>query len=105
MNRRLYDQTVYTHGAAVQNLTVLQSWSAWGLGVAQIFFIVNFFWAMKKGEKVGENPWESTTLEWAAPSPPVAHGNFPKPVAAFRGPYEYSVPGKPTDFTPQFVEA
>ena len=39
-------------------------------------------------------------MEWAAPSPP-PHGNFIGPVAAFRGPYEYSVPGSERDFIPQ----
>jgi cytochrome c oxidase subunit 1 len=50
---------------------------------------------------VGDNPWEATTLEWAAPSPP-PHGNFLTPVEVYRGPYEYSVPGEEKDYTPQF---
>jgi cytochrome c oxidase subunit 1 len=70
------------------------------LALAQIPFIINFFMSMKKGEKVGDNPWGSTTIEWAAPSPP-PHGNFVTPPSAYRGPYEYSVPGAETDFTPQ----
>ena len=28
------------------------------LGLAQIPFIINFFWSIKHGEKVGDNPWE-----------------------------------------------
>ena len=71
---------------------VFMSFSAWGLALAQIPFIINFFWSIKHGEKVGDNPWQATTLEWAAPSPP-PHGNFSAPPAAHRGPYEYSVPG------------
>ncbi|MBI2151051.1 MAG: cytochrome C oxidase subunit I, partial [Acidobacteria bacterium] len=47
------------------------------------------------------NPWEATTIEWSAPSPP-PHGNFVSMPQAYRGPYEYSVPGHPTDFLPQF---
>ena len=105
VNRRLYDQTVYTHGAAVQSMTVFQSWCAWGLGVSQLFFIVNFFLSMRSGAKAGANPWDATTLEWATTSPPLGHGNFEHPVAAYRGPYEYSVPGKTADFLPQFTEA
>jgi len=50
------------------------------------------------------NPWQATTLEWAAPSPP-PHGNFVRPVEAFRGPYEYSVPGAPQDYSPQWEGA
>ena len=57
---------------------------------------------MKKGKKVGPNPWNATTLEWtAAPSPPIAHGNYETAPEVFRDPYEYSVPGKSTDFIPQ----
>ncbi len=101
VSRRLYDQTYYLHGQAVQDLTVFQSWSAWVLGLAQIPFIINFFVSLKKGDKVGANPWDSTTLEWAAPSPP-PHGNFTAPPVVYRDPYEYSVPGAKKDYSPQF---
>ena len=48
------------------------------------------------------NPWQATTLEWAAaPSPPIAHGNFVEVPTVYRGPYEYSVPGHEPDFLPQ----
>jgi cytochrome c oxidase subunit 1 len=101
LSRRLYDQTFYTHGAAVHDLTMISSWSAWGLGLAQIFFIVNFFMSIKGGKKVeNDNPWDATTLEWATPTPP-PHGNFIDAPRVYRGPYEYSVPGAATDFTPQ----
>jgi cytochrome c oxidase subunit I len=75
-------------------------WAAVALGIAQIPFIVNLFWSMKHGEKVGDNPWQSTTLEWQTPTPP-PHGNFIHTPTVYRGPYEYSVPGHATDFTPQ----
>jgi cytochrome c oxidase subunit 1 len=76
-------------------------WAAVGLGLAQIPFILNFFWSIKHGKKItSDNPWQSTTLEWQTPTPP-PHGNFDKPMRVYRGPYEYSVPGHATDFTPQ----
>jgi cytochrome c oxidase subunit 1 len=75
-------------------------WAAVALGIAQIPFIVNLFWSIKHGEKVGDNPWNSTTLEWQTPTPP-PHGNFIHTPTVYRGPYEYSVPGHATDFTPQ----
>ncbi len=75
-------------------------WAAVALGIAQIPFILNLFWSIKHGEKVGDNPWHSTTLEWQTPTPP-PHGNFAEPPRIYRGPYEYSVPGHDTDFTPQ----
>jgi cytochrome c oxidase subunit I len=76
------------------------STAAWCLGLAQIPFIINLFVSMKKGKKVGDNPWDATTLEWQTPTPP-PHGNFDKVPVVYRGPYEYSVPGAPRDFTPQ----
>ena len=50
--------------------------------------------------KADDNPWDATTLEWAAPSPP-PHGNFAVTPVAYRGPYEYSLPGREKDFTMQ----
>jgi cytochrome c oxidase subunit I len=100
LNRRLYDPTFYTHGAAIQKLNVLISFSSWLLGAAQLVFIANFFLSLKFGKKANDNPWEATTLEWATPTPP-PHGNFLVEPVAYRGPYEYSVPGMSEDYVPQ----
>ncbi len=107
MHRRWYDggqgwtyaqATVWGQTGFQWNVWI--SVAAWIMGIAQIPFIINFFWSMKHGRKVNENPWEATTLEWTAPSPP-PHGNFATPPVAYRGPYEYSVPGRKRDFTMQ----
>ncbi len=83
------------------NLNHYVSIAAWCLGLAQLPFIINFFWSIKNGKKVtSDNPWQSTTLEWQTPTPP-PHGNFDKAPEVFRGPYDYSVPGAKTDYTPQ----
>ncbi|MGZ5024920.1 MAG: cytochrome C oxidase subunit I, partial [Chthoniobacterales bacterium] len=74
--------------------------AAWVMGLAQLPFIINFFWSIWRGEKTNDNPWEATTLEWTAPSPP-PHGNFAVTPTAYRGPYEYSLPGRESDFTMQ----
>jgi cytochrome c oxidase subunit 1 len=75
--------------------------AAWCLGLSQIPFIINFFWSINHGKKIdSDNPWHATTLEWQTPTPP-PHGNFTKPLVVYRGPYEYSVPGKDKDYTPQ----
>jgi len=103
LNRRLYDPTFYANGAAIQGLNVLISAAAWTLGAVQLIFIANFFLSMKYGKKVGENPWQSTTLEWATPTPP-PHGNFLEEPVVYRGPYEYSVPGEKKDYSPQNEE-
>jgi len=76
-------------------------WAAVGLALAQIPFIINFFWSISHGKEThSDNPWGATTLEWQTPTPP-PHGNFAKAPVVHRGPYEYSVPGHSTDFTPQ----
>ena len=101
MNRRMYDGGIgYTMNQDVLVWNSVISMGAWTLGFFQLFFIFNFFWSIKKGKKVGENPWNATTLEWQAPSPP-PHGNFLTPPVAHRGPYEYSAPGAKTDFIMQ----
>jgi len=103
VSRRLWDQTQYAHAQPTQPLNVVISISAWCLGLAQIPFILNFFGSIFFGKKTEENPWQATTLEWAAPSPP-GHGNFLTPPVAYRGPYEYSVPGAKHDFSPQHLQ-
>src|SRR6266568_2386238 len=112
LNRRMYDggatyalaQNPGEAGAfpeGVMRANTLISHAAWFLGLAQLPFIINFFYSMFKGRKVtSDNPWGSTTIEWQTPTPP-PHGNFARPVEAHRGPYEYSVPGAAADFTPQ----
>jgi cytochrome c oxidase subunit 1 len=101
MNRRLYDGgRTYEAFAGFDGSFRGQAWSAVFLGVVQLFFIVNLFWSLKKGARVGNNPWDATTLEWVATSPPPAH-NFEGTPTVHRGPYDYSLPGAARDFTPQ----
>ncbi len=98
MLRRGYDPTAYAFNEPLMPLVRMSSWGAWLLGLAQLPFIVNFLVSIRGGRKAAENPWEATTLEWAAPSPP-PHGNFTFEPVVFRGPYEYSVGGR--EFIPQ----
>ncbi|HSP16158.1 MAG TPA: cbb3-type cytochrome c oxidase subunit I [Thermoanaerobaculia bacterium] len=108
VSRRLYDGGVqYAHAkAAAESTNPFMSVSAFLLLVAQLPFILNFFKSIKWGERVGSNPWQATTLEWAAAtSPPLGHGNFDVLPVVYRGPYEYSVPGSPDDYLPQNVPA
>jgi cytochrome c oxidase subunit 1 len=102
MNRRMYDGGAqYAHNAGLLKWNLVIAFAAWGLGLFQLPFIVNFFASLKWGAVVDKNPWEATTLEWSAPSPP-GHGNFLAEPMVYRGPYEYSLPGAARDFSPQF---
>jgi len=112
MLRRMYDGGINYASASLPaavgglsdsniHMNSIVSIAAWCLGLSQLPFIFNFFWSINHGKKIAsDNPWHSTTLEWQTPTPP-PHGNFTKPVVVYRGPYEYSVPGKDKDYTPQ----
>ena len=103
VSRRLWDGGAsYAHAQPVLQWNMVSSVGAWCLALAQIPFIYNFFKSAFRGKLAeGNNPWEATTLEWAAPSPP-PHGNFTTPPEVHRGPYEYSVPGAARDYSPQW---
>ena len=103
VSRRLYDGGVtYAHAEPVLELNKTMMMGAWSLALFQLPFVFNFFWSIKKGEKVSANVWDATTIEWTdADSPPLGHGNFEKVPVVHRGPYEYSVPGCSRDFLPQ----
>ena len=104
VSRRLADGgQSYAHAQHVIHYNEFMSMSAWLLGLAQLPFILNIILTLfkKKDKAADPNPWNSTTLEWACPSPPIGHGNFEKEPVVYRGPYEYSVPGHKTDFSPQ----
>lgn len=83
-------------------LNEVTSAAAWLLAIAQLPFLLNLAWSWKFGTKAADNPWQATTLDWATPTPP-PHGNFAGVPVAYRGPYEYSVPGREQDFWPQNV--
>ena len=105
----LHQDTFFTNlfhgGRAVTmgDLNIFITWGAYGLAISQIPFFINFFYTIliKKKTVDSDNPWQATTLEWAAPNKP-PHGNFIEEPIAYRGPYEYSVPGAEKDFTPQW---
>ena len=103
VNRRLYDGGMqYAHAQPLHGLQVGMSYAAWALALFQLPFIWNVFASLKFGRVADVNPWHATTLEWtAAPTPPIAHGNFETIPAVYRPAYEYSVPGAADDFVPQ----
>ena len=110
VSRRLYDGGIqYAHAkAAASSTNPFMSMAALGLLTFQVPFIINFFynaWMGLRGKVTEDaNPWQATTLEWAATtSPPLAHGNFAHVPVVYRGPYEYSLPGEEIDFIPQHV--
>ena len=102
LSRRMYDGgQSYAHASDILQWNEFMTISAFCLGLAQIPFVLNIIISLS-GKLTGErNPWDSTTIEWSAPSPPLPHVNFDSEIEVHHGPYEYSVPGKEEDFSPQ----
>ncbi len=103
MHRRMYDggATYQLLNAGVLHWNAFISESAWLMGLAQIplyhqLLLQLEIWPQGLRQSVGKPPRSSGPRR-----PPPPHGNFLKPVVVYRGPYEYSVPGAPNDFTPQ----
>ncbi|HXF82801.1 MAG TPA: cbb3-type cytochrome c oxidase subunit I, partial [bacterium] len=93
MMRRIYSWQMYEYLRGVWPVNTFVSVAAFMLGAAQLIFIANLLWSLFRGERATVNPWQATTLEWQAPSPP-PHGNFPGPLPeVHRWAYDYSVPG------------
>jgi cytochrome c oxidase subunit 1 len=99
-HRRIYDDTNFPELLQFQPLRVLATTSLVVMLAFQVVFLFNFIWSMFRGPKAEKNPWKANTLEWTADSPP-PHGNWKELPTVYRGPYEYSVPGRDKDYWPQ----
>ncbi|QDU78701.1 Cytochrome c oxidase subunit 1 [Polystyrenella longa] len=91
MPRRYADPYIHPYLEHFLPMNQLMTYSAMLMGFAQFILLFNFLYSIKFGKKVGRNPWNANTLEWAAPSPP-PHGNFDVQPVCYHGPYEYSHP-------------
>ncbi len=103
-HRRIYNFNHYPELSTpdLQSLRILATSALLVMIAFQFVFLFNLFWSMFRGERAGPNPWRACTLEWTTPSPP-GHGNWPpnEMPRVYRGPYEYSVPGRDEDYWPQ----
>ena len=101
--RRYYNYSNFPMFDGVMDLQVLITIFAIIGGVGQIFFIYNFFYSIKNGQKAPQNPWRSNTLEWTTPVEHI-HGNWPGELpTVHRWAYDYGKPGKEEDFVSQIV--
>ena len=103
MPRRYHEigQTSFVPESA-HTLNAFISVVALTVGVAQIMFLFNLIWSLRRGKPAGGNPWRATTLEWQTPETPPPHGNWgPELPVVYRWAYDYNVPGAEQDFVPQ----
>ncbi len=101
-HRRIYNFQNFPELAAMQPFRVLATVSLIIMLLFQLVFFWNCIKSWRGGAKAGRNPWKANTLEWTTESPP-PHGNWPRDAMprVYRGPYEYSVPGREDDYWPQ----
>ena len=101
--RRYYQFTLLKEFEVWADVNVMITMAAMLGGIAQLFFLFNFFYSIFKGKKAEQNPWQSNTLEWSTPVEHL-HGNWPNEIpTVYRGPYEYSRPDREEDFFPQYI--
>ena len=101
-HRRIYNFQNFPAlaGEGMQDLRILATMSLVVMLGFQVVFFYNFITSLISGKKAGKNPWKANTLEWTADSPP-PHGNWKELPTVYRGPYEYSTPGREKDYWPQ----
>jgi len=101
--RRYYQFTLLKEFDVWMDVNKLITVAAIVGGIAQLFFLWNFFYSIFKGKKSTQNPWESNTLEWSTPVEHL-HGNWPGEIpTVYRGPHEYSRPDRELDYFPQHI--
>jgi cytochrome c oxidase subunit 1 len=72
MPRRVAD---YAADAGWTEMNFISTVGAFLIAASMVPFVVNVATTLLNGEKVGEDPWEGNTLEWATTSPPPTY-NF-----------------------------
>lgn len=74
--RRVY---TYPSELGLGDLNLLSTIGAFTLGLGAIVFFYDFIWSLRKGKEAGNNPWDSTSLEWSLSSPPPIYGFLTPP--------------------------
>ena len=99
--RRYYEYSNFEFLNGVQDLQPIISTFAIIGAIGQLFFLFNFFYSIRYGQKAVQNPWKSNTLEWTTPVKHI-HGNWDGPLPiVHRWAYDYSNPVHEEDFVVQ----
>ncbi|MDE2654314.1 MAG: cbb3-type cytochrome c oxidase subunit I [Gemmatimonadota bacterium] len=103
-HRRIYNYNLHEdlNSEMFQDMRILATGALLVMLAAQFIFFYNCWKSGRSGPKAPKNPWKANTLEWTTESPP-PHGNWHplRMPVVYRGPYEYSVPGREDDYWPQ----
>jgi cytochrome c oxidase subunit I+III len=83
MPRRVY---TYEEGIGWEIYNQISTIGAYILATGILLFVVNLFRSVRGGEKVGLNPWEADSLEWATAIPAPNYGFAELPIVQSRHP-------------------
>ncbi|MGD2059621.1 MAG: cytochrome c oxidase subunit I [Acidimicrobiia bacterium] len=81
--RRTY---TYDSGLGWDTPNLLSSIGAFVLALGILITVVNWFWALRRGARAGNDPWRGETLEWATSSPPPVYNFITIPQVRSREP-------------------
>ena len=101
MPRRYY---TYGEGAGWNFWNLIVTIGAYILGFAMLMLLYNIGTSLKKGRRVGANPWDAPTLEWATTSPPPVYNFAEQPEVASRDPLWAEKYGHTGD-APAYIES
>jgi len=103
MPRRYYAYENYSFiPQSAHTLNTAISVAAFAVAAAQLIFLFNLAWSLRRGKPAGANPWRAASLEWQTPQTPPVHGNWGEQLPqVYRWAYAYSVPGAREDFIAQ----
>ncbi len=89
--RRLFDPFQYEFIVHLKSINRHTSYAAFGMGLFQIIFAVNFIGSLVWGKRASANPWGAPSLEWTVSSPPPSE-NFAEEPIVHNGPHELGNP-------------
>jgi cytochrome c oxidase subunit 1 len=78
----------YTYMDQYQPLHAFSSVGSWILGIGFLIMALYLFRSIRKGRRVGNNPWGALTLEWTNSSPPPKENFIETPKLEY-GPYDF----------------
>lgn len=93
MPRRVY---TYLSGLGWDALNMISTIGAFIIALSSVVFLVNTLRSRAAGEPASSNPWNASTLEWAAESPPAPYNFSVIPTVRSRDPLwdeQSTVPG------------
>jgi hypothetical protein len=76
----------YGEGSGWEFWNLVVTIGSFTLGASMLLFIYNIGRSLQTGKRVGANPWDAPTLEWATTSPPPVYNFREIPVVAHRDP-------------------